>query len=1156
MRKFLALAALVLGVAACQTEPEGLNVTVGGEIDAVVNVTIPEAETRTGGVNSAQGAIANVDLANTDYTLRYIFQVFDENGNAAHAAPQVKYSDGTSVAFDVRLVPERKYTFAVWADIVSQTDKTDVHYNTTNFPEISINEGTWVAMDETRDAYTGKHVENSFTSAANITIPLKRPFAKLRVVTTDLAALAQFDVVPHNAKVTYKTNMRTSFNAYNDTYGAASLSKEHTYVIAAYTDATGEKTLFTDYFFADNDIIHFEMLVKESDGSKIAERVFNTDINVKRNFLTTLKGAILTDGGKVNVEVQPGLGGSENPNIDYNVITSGAELINAINNGGSYMVGKDIYLSTPAASTLALTRAGAIESKIHLNGKTIIVSNKTSEAFATVAAGNTLQFFGEGTVTLTSDSTAPFIKNEGEIVLNGGNFTSDSTTDIISGNGAIFENGGNLEQDNEENIKTQLEMLQYIFANGGEMTLTEDIVATEALSISTSNAIVINGADHAIISPANYGIEVGADNANVTFNNLVVEVNTERVSTIYICGIKMSSNNSELTLNNCTVDFTHESAHDWAYAVNQPYRENNTININGGNYEGANVINIWGKNHKVNIDGATLTSLYKYNKMYCGVCVSINSDSATMSADNTILIKNTTFNGDFARATESAGTNNTITLENCTDNTKSAPIRDADREFYYMTISDALADGATNIHFVDEGEYTLPYGIAAKSGDIVKLIGDVDGVVLLGTNNMSNNNSLPGNYATGMHLTLENVTYKTINNGYAGGFGATKSVTFTDCEIIGQMYAHSNAPHYFYGCTIDPLNGYLYTYASNCVFEECYFRASQGKALQVYAEAAGTFTTTIKDCRFEAFKQATTWDGKPVTGIDINSAYGAKMVVSIENCTTEGFPVGLNSNTDLFNIKCDLSLVNLTVDGLIWKGNGLFVDENDNLVANSQASLNAALNAGLTAGYDEVTLIDGNYAMPEPDLRGKDLTIIGTKDVVIDATAVDARDQFVTGATMVFDGVTINFGNVNYMGFANTASLTYKNCHINGLQFLFGENVTFENCTFNSNGAEHSVWTYGCKNVSFTECDFTYGDRCVNCYSDNDVVGGQTVNFTKCTFTTENTASEGAVETNSCFIKDGIKVTLAGCTAPAYGELVWVSTWDSLDGANTTITVK
>ena len=154
-------------------------------------------------------------------------------------------------------------------------------------------------------------------------------------------------------------------------------------------------------------------------------------------------------------------------------------------------------------------------------------------------------------------------------------------------------------------------------------------------------------------------------------------------------------------------------------------------------------------------------------------------------------------------------------------------------------------------------------------------------------------------------------------------------------------------------------------------------------------------------------------------------------------------------------------------------------------------------------------------------------------------------------------GVTLNFGKVNYMGFANTASLTYKDCNINGLQFLYGENVVFENCNLNSNGAEHTVWTYGVKNVSFTDCDFTYGDRGVNCYSDNDVVGGkQTVNFTNCTFATENTASEGAVEINSTYFSVGIEVNMEGCTAPAYGKMAYVSPWDSTNGAKTTINIK
>ena len=602
MRKFLALAALVLGLASCQTEPEGLNVTVGGEIDAVVNVTIPEAETRTGGVNSAQGAIANIDLENTDYTLRYIFQVFDENGNAAHAAPQVKYSDGTSVAFDVRLVPERKYTFAVWADIVSQTNKTDVHYNTTNFPEISIIEGTWVAMDETRDAYTGKHVENSFTSATNITIPLKRPFAKLRVVTTDLAALAQFDVVPHNAKVTYKTDMRTSFNAYNDTYGAASLSKEHTYDIAAYTDATGEKTLFTDYFFADNDIIHFEMLVKESDGSKIAERVFNTDINVKRNFLTTLKGAILTDGGKVNVEVQPGLGGSENPNIDYNVITSGEHIQDAINNGGSYMLGSNIYVAaTRSSSLLAATRSAENTTTINLNGYAITFADN---ATITVPAGKTLVINDETKDNSTEGAivvgdNAGFV-NKGTIILEGGNI-DEGTIENTDGAVVNITDGSisnNVVKGNTDDVTNYVDNIKAAFATGGEYTLEADIVLVEGLTLAADMSLVLdlNGKSISQTNAQTSNYQMILNDGNLT---IIDSVGGGKLSYADIGKggnfiSNVITNRGTLTVNGGTIE--NVSSADVA--------------DNGFPY--AIDTSIWGKATEVvvNINGGTITSVY------------------------------------------------------------------------------------------------------------------------------------------------------------------------------------------------------------------------------------------------------------------------------------------------------------------------------------------------------------------------------------------------------------------------------------------------------------------------------------------------------------------------------------------------------------------
>ena len=147
-----------------------------------------------------------------------------------------------------------------------------------------------------------------------------------------------------------------------------------------------------------------------------------------------------------------------------------------------------------------------------------------------------------------------------------------------------------------------------------------------------------------------------------------------------------------------------------------------------------------------------------------------------------------------------------------------------------------------------------------------------------------------------------------------------------------------------------------------------------------------------------------------------------------------------------------------------------------------------------------------------------------------------------------------------YMGFANTASLIYRNCHITGMQFLYGENVTFENCVIDSSantGEPHSVWTYGAKNINFIDCNFIYGDRAVNCYKDQDIDGGkQVVNFKNCTFTTTSDTSEGAVEINSSAFSVGIEVNMDGCTAPANGDMVFISKWDGTDGAMTTINVN
>ena len=296
--------ALVLGVVSCQNYLDDFDVNIGSEKEVVVSVSLPES-TRA---NSAVGAISNEVVESDEYTLRYIFQIWDEAKQQKKDAV-VEYSDDTTISFPVRLVPGRNYRFVVWADVVREDKKKDLHYNTANFPTISVNTDSWLAMDETRDAYTASELITDFGSAQNYTLTLKRPFAKLRVITTDMDEL--MGVTPTSATVTYTTEHYNTFNALESKAVRESKNenKEHEdYTIKKY-ELTNGKVLFTDYFFAENDVVSFNLSVNMSDNGEPITRNFNTDIPVNRNHLTTLIGNILTEGDNIEVKIEEGFGG-------------------------------------------------------------------------------------------------------------------------------------------------------------------------------------------------------------------------------------------------------------------------------------------------------------------------------------------------------------------------------------------------------------------------------------------------------------------------------------------------------------------------------------------------------------------------------------------------------------------------------------------------------------------------------------------------------------------------------------------------------------------------------------------------------------------------------------------------------------------------------
>lgn len=122
--KFFALAALVLGLASCQTEP-AVDVVLDGEQEVTLSVSLPET-TRANTQNSAVGGVSNV-LG--EYDIRYILEVYNDNGVMVKER-MVDTSDATTMSFNLRLIPNRNYTFVVWADFVKDGSQADLYYNT------------------------------------------------------------------------------------------------------------------------------------------------------------------------------------------------------------------------------------------------------------------------------------------------------------------------------------------------------------------------------------------------------------------------------------------------------------------------------------------------------------------------------------------------------------------------------------------------------------------------------------------------------------------------------------------------------------------------------------------------------------------------------------------------------------------------------------------------------------------------------------------------------------------------------------------------------------------------------------------------------------------------------------------------------------------
>ena len=1154
--KYLSLLAVPFLFAACQEEVLVNAPTFDKEGQVPVQITlgtpdamnVTRAYTHTDGNNSAtlpessaKGALNNVDWDN--YDLRYILEIYDtdkqEDGDNTIQIGDEKLAkeriyliapDGGSVSCAPRLTPNRGYQFVVWADIIKESglsgevplsredDATwkavaDNHYNTNGIYDyseviadpskyvglknITIND-EWTINDETRDAYFVSQYE-VVTTATSLNLTLKRPFGKLRVVTTDIEDL-KLGTYPQWTKISYNATRPAAFNAFSKVYseedddmmvatdvfeaGLIYYANESSDASHAYEIDNENKTLFTDYIFGkegEQTSVQFTLASYEGTDANsrlIHEYAFSTDIPVQRNYLTTLQGNVLTTATDIEIKVDPIFEG----NIHFDVEDDGVMM----DEEGNYII-------------------------VNKNGL-LWLAQQVNSTVTTRATASVNDFSGK-TVKLACD-----------IDLQGAEWTP------IGNKSYPFKGTFDAQKNEEEN---------YTISN---FKVTEQEGHAGLFGrVHVGTVKNLNVKDVEIVAHHYAGAIVGQ--GYVKMENCNVE-------------------NVDITLTPKWLE--DKKTYDWGDKAGA---------VLGQNGEGASfyVKDCSAKN--VNING------YRDLGGIIGMAHNYNTVSGN-SVENITIVQYTAGytpydNGNPAdletlgAVVGRRGTN--LTYENnddAIDENKVVIVKTAGEEYpgYYVDANgnycvtadggmDAVRDleGVANVSVIVKSDVSLDISAwdandyAFGDANTQSYVIDLEGHTLTFNQKDSDWNNIAANNAS-----------MTIKNGHITSSGHND----------GPWNRHDlnfNCPITLIDITTDKAialknNGTL----TNVTITD----ANTSDTYALWIQPKGQ-TVTLDGCTIDMLACT---DGR---GIKIDNQYvvgeengEAKVTLDVSNTTfkteekaailvktTVGADIKL-SNVNIDEVVADnhaavwvdadaaasFGLVNVTGGYKALEDGGYYVDGEGNYYATTSKGVESLL----AKGVEVINLIDAEFEMPI--VKGKTVTFKGNRNATLNANNnVTAAYQQASGATLVFDGITVVFGNQNYRGFQHANKVTYTNCGIKGLQFLYAPTNKFVDCDFDSNGAEHSVWTYGA-NAEFTGCEFTYGDRAVNCYGEQSV--STKVTFDDCTFTkVAGKETTGAIETNSSLLKS-LELNITNCTVNE-GDLWWVSSWDAKGGANT-----
>ena len=260
--------------------------------EATLTVTASLDAAMDGGTKASDGG-ALTNLAGQGYQLRYMMELWSENDNVEtleyRAQPVITDFSSLTVEYNLNLLA-KKYKMVLWADIVDIDG--NAAYNVSNgLTAIGFPEGSAFGTDK-YDAFTAVADVDLTDGSKLIGATLKRPFAKIRVIDDRInQAPAQHYSThlefPSTVPIPKTYNALTGGITYSDT------ENYNTYTCQSVIE-TDRLCLFTGYIFvpetgADQQSTKYSFTIVVDD----KETVQVSDVTVRRNALTTVKGKIL-----------------------------------------------------------------------------------------------------------------------------------------------------------------------------------------------------------------------------------------------------------------------------------------------------------------------------------------------------------------------------------------------------------------------------------------------------------------------------------------------------------------------------------------------------------------------------------------------------------------------------------------------------------------------------------------------------------------------------------------------------------------------------------------------------------------------------------------------------------------------------------------------